>query len=722
MTNEEMSGSNGEMSGAGGEMSGSNEEMPGRPVMVTVLVAATAAPTDRAPGGDPDDHDPHDHQRLLAETASRHHGGVVNWTGDGVMVVFRDSAIDAVACANEMHEVIERLDDGTSHTVRIGISAGDAVEVIDGDADFQGRPISDAADLCASAGPGQTLVDEVVRGLVGNRGGFAFRRIQPAGSGWTNACSELRRSGSEPGKPERRRAPRRPRRRTMFAALGVALVAVLVVGGVVVATSGGDDPKAKIATIPAATGYQPTYADRSCPPNLNPPVPGAECGTLSVPEDREHPENGRLVRLLVVRAPARGKATGAPVLDFGTDTLSESPAREHAEEIKLSPRGSYGSDPFLDCPDYASAQVASLTKPSDDQATRTSLHDALAACHAQTVGKGIDPNMYNYRADAEDMLDLMRALDLDQVHLVSGQAATIAALGLIEAAPQAVRSLTLESPVVPGQSHVTDPTAQLAAAFDEYARQCQATEICAALGDLHTLYANLQASYATAPSEVGGSMPDGTTMRVLVNGDTAAKALMGSLADPTAIPRMAIALAQPRGSLVVDSLVGGRILASQPLTIATNPPWGAVVSRACSYDVRTIADEHTQSALARPELAGVDRDVAALQAQCDAWDVQPLPNEDFDPTRSIDTPTLIVQGALSPGTSVGWGDELSRQTLTNAKVLTLPSATTSVVAGFGPVCLAELRRSFIRDPGAELDIESCAKEPPEVPLGSNQAG
>ena len=600
MANEEMSGAGEEMAGAGEEMSGAAERMSGRPVTVTVLVAAIVAPTDPDPGDDPDDHDPHDHQRLLAETASRHHGGVVNWTGDGVMVVFRDSAIDAVACANEMHDVIEGIDDGTPHTVRIGISAGDAVEVIDGDADFQGRPVSDAAELCTSARPGQTLVDEVVRGLVGNRGGFAFRRIQPAGSGWTNACSELSRSGSEPGEPERRRTPRGPHRlsrRTTYAALGVALVAVLAVAGVVVATSGGDDSEPLAATIPAAKGYRPAYASRSCPPNLNPPVPSAECGTLSIPEDRDHPENGRQVRLLVIRAPARGKATEAPVLDFGTDTLSESPAREHAEEIKLSPRGSYGSEPFLDCPDYASAQAASLMQRSDDPATRSSLHEALVACHAQTVGKGIDPNMYNYRADAEDMLDLMRVLDLDQVHLVSGQAATIAALGLIEAAPKAVLSLTLESPVVPGQSHVTDPTAQLAAAFDEYARQCQATEICAALGDLHALYGNLQASYASAPSVVGGSMPDGTTMKVLVDGDTVAKALMGSLADPTAIPRMAIALAQPRGSLVVDSLVGGRILASQPLSIATNPPWGAAVSRACSYDVQTIADEHTRSAL-----------------------------------------------------------------------------------------------------------------------------
>ena len=80
---------------------------------------------------------------------------------------------------------------------------------------------------------------------------------------------------------------------------GVAVVA-LAVAGVVAATSGSDDTAAPQVTLPQAEGYKPTYdPSRACPEPVVVAFRDAECGTLSVPEDRQQPENGRLVRLLV---------------------------------------------------------------------------------------------------------------------------------------------------------------------------------------------------------------------------------------------------------------------------------------------------------------------------------------------------------------------------------------------------------------------------------------
>ena len=67
-------------------------------------------------------------------------------------------------------------------------------------------------------------------------------------------------------------------------------------------------------------------------------VPGLECGTLTVPEDRSKPQ-GRSIHLDAVRVPAREQATSDPVLDFGADNLTTSPARDHSEEIQLARRG-----------------------------------------------------------------------------------------------------------------------------------------------------------------------------------------------------------------------------------------------------------------------------------------------------------------------------------------------------------------------------------------------
>jgi len=719
-------------------------EIVGRPVTITVLFVDLVGSTARQArlGDDANDEFRRRFTRSLEDVIARREGSVVKGTGDGMMVVFRRSSTDSLAGANEMHDVIEALDPDEPAQIYVGISAGDAIEE---DGDFFGQPVNVAARLCAAARPGQTLVDDVVPALVDTRAGFRFRRLEPKrlkGLPEKVPCSELLRDGRTPGhsrrsvmrrskpRPEPLSAPRSearpeppPKRRKVFAVVGGVALLAMAVAGVVAVTSGGDDTPAPQVVLAEAEGYKPTYdADSACPETVVVAFRNAKCGTLSVPEDRGQPENGRLVRLLVVRAPARGEVTEAPVLDFGADTLASSPVREHADEYRLVPRGFVGSEPVLDCPAYAAAQNVALAAPSDDPATVAALAGALAACHSETVAKGIDPDMYDYRTDAEDMLDLMRVLDLTKVHLVSGREATIAALRLIDLAPKSVLSLTLQSPVPPGKSYVTDPTGELAAAFDEYVRQCNAVPRCAALaapGDLHDLYATLQASYASSPAVLRGSAIGGPLRDVLVDGASISRALVGSFVEASAIPSLAVGLSQPRGS--VDPLIAGRILTAQSIKGDSNPPWGAVLSRACSYDVRTITDAHSKSSQLRPELSGVDQDVAALESQCEAWTVEPLPDEDFA-SRRRDTPTLIVQGGLSPVSSATWGEEIRRDSLPHATVMTLPSATTTVISDPEPQCLQQMRQTFIGDPDADLDAESCANAQPPIPFVTTTPG
>src|SRR5258708_35228771 len=105
-----------------------------------------------------------------------------------------------------------------------------------------------------------------------------------------------------------------------------------------------------------AGNYPVSYVTRVCPAAdaSSVPVAGLRCGTLTVPEDRSKP-HGRVVKLDVFIAPARGQASSDPVLDFGADTLTTSPARDHSEEIQLAQRGAtgvLGSDPALTCPEY----------------------------------------------------------------------------------------------------------------------------------------------------------------------------------------------------------------------------------------------------------------------------------------------------------------------------------------------------------------------------------
>jgi class 3 adenylate cyclase len=110
----------------------------------------------------------------LRHAAEQSRGDVIKYLGDGLMVVFRASTLDALTCALVMHENAASIDPFDPPLLRIGISAG---EVSEDDGDVFGMPVIEAARLCAAAQPSQTLATDVVRALVGNRGRFELASV-----------------------------------------------------------------------------------------------------------------------------------------------------------------------------------------------------------------------------------------------------------------------------------------------------------------------------------------------------------------------------------------------------------------------------------------------------------------------------------------------------------------------------------------------------------------
>ena len=88
------------------------------------------------------------------------------------MVAF-PSAASAVAAAVDMQRGAGKTlaEADAASGLRIGIAAGDAE--VEG-ADLFGRPVVEAARLCAAAGDGQILVTDLIRQLLGGRGGHTL--------------------------------------------------------------------------------------------------------------------------------------------------------------------------------------------------------------------------------------------------------------------------------------------------------------------------------------------------------------------------------------------------------------------------------------------------------------------------------------------------------------------------------------------------------------------
>jgi pimeloyl-ACP methyl ester carboxylesterase len=459
--------------------------------------------------------------------------------------------------------------------------------------------------------------------------------------------------------------------------------------------------------------YPISYATKPCPPSLtrDVPVQGLVCGTLTVPEDRSKP-HGRSVRLDVLRAPPRETPTGDPVLDFGADTLTTSPARDHSEEIQLAQRGVTGtpsSDPALTCPGYAKIAPDALTKPSGDLNELRRDVAAIHACYESWTRAGVDLNQYNYLTEGDDMADLIRALHFTRVHLVSGYVGTISALEVIRQLPGVVRSLTLQEPVAPGQSAYTNPAGYLSAAFNNYVLLCRAAPACnTTFPDLARQYRRDHDHAQTTPRLVQATDSTGRRHAVLLDGDRITQALANALSNQTDYGLIAATIAAPLGDQTAETVAAGSALDANDMLLDRNAGWGAILSEECSYEAYTI--DQAGSAITRhtfPQFA--KRDDLSLQQFCPAWPVHRLGQIAFDdPTSTV--PTLIVTPTLQPGSDPQWADIFQRG-FPNATVMTFATLDGHLLGTSDPRCFAAIRVAFLANPNKPISgTSNCEKQ------------
>ncbi len=118
------------------------------------------------------------HFRLLRDAVTGAGGEEVKNLGDGLMVAF-SSALAAVRCATAMQHAVAQHNLGGRDTVldvRIGLHVGEPIRDED---DYFGSSVVVAKRLCDRAHGGQVIASDLLRGLVGSRGGFEFVALGP---------------------------------------------------------------------------------------------------------------------------------------------------------------------------------------------------------------------------------------------------------------------------------------------------------------------------------------------------------------------------------------------------------------------------------------------------------------------------------------------------------------------------------------------------------------
>ena len=118
------------------------------------------------------------HFRLLRDAVTGAGGEEVKNLGDGLMVAFT-SVLAAVRCAAAMQQAVARHNAGERDAVldvRIGLHVGEPIRDED---DYFGASVVVAKRLCDQANGGQIVASDLLRGLVGSRGGFEFVPLGP---------------------------------------------------------------------------------------------------------------------------------------------------------------------------------------------------------------------------------------------------------------------------------------------------------------------------------------------------------------------------------------------------------------------------------------------------------------------------------------------------------------------------------------------------------------
>jgi class 3 adenylate cyclase len=109
-----------------------------------------------------------EHERITRELLSEHGGAEVKTMGDGFMASFA-SVTKAMDCAIALQRAFA-AHEGEPLQVRVGLNAGEPIEE---DGDLFGSTVILAARIAASAGAGEILVPDTVRGLLSGKG-FMF--------------------------------------------------------------------------------------------------------------------------------------------------------------------------------------------------------------------------------------------------------------------------------------------------------------------------------------------------------------------------------------------------------------------------------------------------------------------------------------------------------------------------------------------------------------------
>jgi pimeloyl-ACP methyl ester carboxylesterase len=416
-------------------------------------------------------------------------------------------------------------------------------------------------------------------------------------------------------------------------------------------------------------------------------VPGAECGTLEVFENRAAAQ-GRIIPLKVIVLPSLGLETkpdalfllaGGPgmpaseLANFGEKYMRR--IRESREIVLVDQRGT-GDLSLMQCSDNG-------MEGTYFDIEEKYLYETLRNCLEEFDA---DPRHYTTPVAMDDLDDVRAALGYEEINLWGGSYGTRAALIYLRRHPERTRALILDG-VAPTAIRLPLHAGEDAhRAMELMLDHCEADSDCTeAFPELRQKYSDLLQRSAKTPEKVNAPHPrTGEPLDLELDREKIVLLLRAVLYNADATRLL---------PLVIERAHAGDF---GPL-LALNDPIGDSLSKInvpmmfsilCAEDIRLVSENDLAQLSEEPFLGSniIDR----WKKVCEFWPAGELPPGYHDPVVS-DKPVLILSGDLDPVTPPRWGEYLT-QHLTNSLHVIVPGAAHGT-SGHG--CVPKMMYTFL---------------------------
>ncbi|MEZ5246229.1 MAG: alpha/beta hydrolase [Acidimicrobiales bacterium] len=442
----------------------------------------------------------------------------------------------------------------------------------------------------------------------------------------------------------------------------------------------------------------------------------ARCGKIELPGRGADPDY--TIELSFVRFSATGSddekqpdpvvylhgGPGGAILE-SADYWYDSIVRPHIatrDVILYDQRGAGRSTPLPSCRETGESSDRFYTEGARHDALRDDFLAALAECANRIRDNGdVDLTAFDSAANAQDLVDLMWALGIEEYNLHGSSYGTRLAQTIMRDAPEGVRSLVLSGVYPTDVNLMGSVPVSMESSLDAVFAGCAASERCAeALPDPWATLEALVRSLDADPMVVEVSTTASDTFTLVFDGTD----LLNGLHSLLYVGFQAAGVPD----LLIDWLDGDvrRIERLARVSVFDHSDITVFILVQCADEAafatadllaRPLDHEFLRAADLAPSLNGVDS-----LTICAEWETGPTDPIEDDPV-TWDVPTLLLAGAVDPITPPEWAAAMAER-LPRARLVNIADLAHDSDEGW---CAEGLIGDFVREPEVLLDT-SCA--------------